>query len=228
MRKNTRTIRGGAVQADWPSRIRAYMQTNLDTEVVKMTLARKPIESSHMKLLNAISLGKLSKNMDKMSYDELFHLSFELELSNGDFVRAEKNHVLQVFKYNQNRSDSAHVTGAGLRDFISRFADKASKTDYKIITARKEVSFNKPLLFNDFLENGRKLVGSAQFFSYSALTNNCQSFVSSVLKGNDLYTEENRKFVVQSAKSLVVGFEFVEKILQGITDAGAFIDRLIH
>ena len=123
MRKNTRTIRGGNLASDYPSRIKDYMQSNVDTEIVKMTLARKPVESSHLKLLNAISLGKLQKNMDKMAYDELFHLSFELELSNGDFIRAEKNHVVQIFKYNENRSDSSHVTGNGLREFISRFAD---------------------------------------------------------------------------------------------------------
>ena len=56
---------------------------------------------------------------------------------------------------------------------------------------------NKDLNLNQLLENTQKSIGSAKFFLYDGLKNNCQDFIIAILKANGLLTGQAESFIKQ-------------------------------
>jgi hypothetical protein len=81
--------------------------------------------------------------------------------------------------------------------------------------------------FGTFLENGEK-ISKENFWRYNPVSNNCQIFVTDLLKGNGLLTTELNSFINQDAAGLLKHSPLAEKIASGITDFGHRIDILLH
>jgi len=221
------------VPAKYPTPVKAFIDSHKDWLITRITLARKPVEQGSYKLLNLISLGKLKRNQDALNYDMLYHLSLELELTNGpnkEYIRIELNHVIQLNKLNQ--------LGAGISESFDKVIklakqklqvviQKASETDPKILTYLK-VPIKKPIPFFEFLEKGRKRAGDERFFKYHAIDFNCQAFVNNLLIANGLMTDTIRKFVSQDAQKLLKGSEWFKPVMVGVTDITALLDWFIY
>jgi hypothetical protein len=71
------------------------------------------------------------------------------------------------------------------------------------------------------MENTKKKMGK-KFIPYSAKSNNCQAFILSVLKANQMATPELETFVKQDTNALFEGDEgFLRKFSNTVTDIGA-------
>ena len=85
------------------------------------------------------------------------------------------------------------------------------------------------LSINELIENTRKQMGMTNFSEYNVISNNCQKFVTSILKANDLLTDELDSFINQDVESL---FKYLPKgtvkVINTITSTAARFNRLFE
>ena len=99
---------------------------------------------------------------------------------------------------------------------------KTSRNDKH--TERQEIQ-NIPsgLTLNNLLENTKQKMGKKKFFTYNAVSNNCQDFLLAFLQSNNLGNEPNYTFIKQDTKSLFDGLPVLKKLAKGTTDFGAAV-----
>lgn len=92
------------------------------------------------------------------------------------------------------------------------------------------VKLNNPdLTISELLERTRLFMGNAKFSNYNALHNNCQDFVSAILRSNNLLTDSLYEFIKQDAASVFRSMPFfTERVARFFTDAGAVANRLLQ
>ena len=78
---------------------------------------------------------------------------------------------------------------------------------------------------NVMLENTKKKIGD-KFFTYKAVDNNCQFFISSILESNGLMTNELQNFILQDTRKLFENNPKFRKFVNSITDIGAIGNNL--
>ena len=136
-----------------------------DEKITGLTLRRNPVSSLITGAMNAVSFGSFSKKMSRLPYDRLFHLSLEVDTAKGSFIFEKIERV------------------------------NATKTISKPQGLEELKVQNIPSLsVSELIDNTQKKMGE-KFLPYSASTNNCQSFILNVLRGNNLYTPEYESFV---------------------------------
>ena len=69
------------------------------------------------------------------------------------------------------------------------------------------------------LNNAKQIMGD-KFYYYSAFHNNCQDFVSALLKGSGLQRPDLEAFIKQPIEQLVQNIPITDRIARGITDLG--------
>ena len=67
-------------------------------------------------------------------------------------------------------------------------------------------------------------MGKDNFYKYSAYNNNCQTFISNILKANNLLTYELNNFIVQNTQQLFNNLSNLRKITNTLTDIGGRFD----
>jgi hypothetical protein len=155
-----------------PPKVREILEKIGNERIRSIKLVRKPIQSWVRKILNLLSFGKLQSILNKLKYDELFHLGMILNTSKGDFL-LDKREVI-------------HLEPVGGEDY---------KSDPNGAQFR-DVDMGNPLTINQLLENTQKFMGN-KYGDYDASNNNCQVFIYSVLKANGLGTQETYQWVMQ-------------------------------
>lgn len=166
-------------------------------------MARTPLNKVLTGAINALSFGKFDELVRKYGgFDKLFHVAIILNLDSGHKIIVEKNEVINIAPYKGS----------------------PSKTEFHNITLPRET-------LNDFIEKGRKYMGDDKWFSYNALNNNCQVFLSSLLTANNSYTEASKKFLFQDFSKVEAElqkgkFSYVPKVMNGITNLGSIVSRL--
>ena len=104
------------------------------------------------------------------NFDELFHLYCELVLENGKTILVEKNERINIMKTSRNEKN----------------------------TEQQEISNIPPnITLNTLLGNTKNKMGDEKFFTYNAVSNNCQDFLLAFLQSNNLGNNENYTFVKQ-------------------------------
>jgi len=83
---------------------------------------------------------------------------------------------------------------------------------------------DKSLTLNEMMANTEKLMGG-DFLPYDAENNNCQKFVSSMLRANGLMTPEYEAFVTQDVSKLIP--RKTKGLVDKVTDLGARIDSVV-
>ena len=78
---------------------------------------------------------------------------------------------------------------------------------------------------NSLLEKTRNYMGN-KFFTYSGSHNNCQFFIDSILKSNQLSNSENNKFIMQDTRHLFEKNERFRKLANSVTDIAAIKSRV--
>jgi hypothetical protein len=89
-----------------------------------------------------------------------------------------------------------------------------------------DVSVNNKITFNELLEKTKALMGDKNFTNYNARNNNCQVFITSILKSNSLLNSENNDFINQDVEQILSAIPVIaEKFVNTATETAAFIDR---
>lgn len=88
---------------------------------------------------------------------------------------------------------------------------------------------NKDLSINELLDKTRLLMGDVNYTDYNINTNNCQSFILSILKANDLLNDKLKNFIYQDADLVLKNVPSIStKIATLLTDAGAIGNVIIE
>jgi len=186
-----RFFTGSKPRDNFPPDVRAMLSKFGDIQVDMMFVCRDPIDSVLAKALDWLSLGTFSSNMRKMKYDEMFHLYLMIRLQNRMWFRLEKNHVISL------RTTTPVIDSDARKKQITGTFTTLNKM------LVKAVAFRGP-----------------DFFKYDSVRANCQDFVLSVLKANNLNFDE--QFILQEAEKVVPSY--LEFFNRKVTDLASAVD----
>ena len=141
-------------------------------------------------LIAALNVVSLGQFAKQNPYDELFHLSLVAQMD-GHFISIEK-----IENINLVLNPKTHPKAES--QVIGNF---------------------QPLTLNELMEGGKRILGD-KFFKYDASNNNCQDFIMALLKGSDLGTSENYKFIKQNTEQIFKGLDKTLALSNTLTDLG--------
>lgn len=167
-----------------------------DSRISEITVARKPLSKATTFALNVASLGEFNKRLQETPHDQLFHLFMVITTGHGRFI-VEKNDVIHIARFSGFPAGSETIA----------------------------VPLTGALSVDTMLARTQARMGD-KFFTYKGLDNNCQYFVSSLLKANHLSTPKILDFVLQDTRHLFENNPRFRKIVNSITDTGAVSSRI--
>jgi hypothetical protein len=192
------------VRADYPPAVREVLNRYGSGQVYDLLIIREPIKSYVDRALNFITLGKWDEAKRELNYDKIFHLSMiaSLALPNGDKVRLkiEKNEVISITPHFTVQQDAETI----------------------------DVPVPCCLTLMEMMTLAQQQQG-ANFFYYDAFTNNCQNFLSNILRANGLLTKEVEGFIQQNAEQLLHRLPAYTKPFAGaITNLAGAWNRFLY
>jgi hypothetical protein len=171
-----------------------------DEQITEIKIARKPLSKAVTFLLNITSLGEFNRQLKKTPHDKLFHLFMVITTSKGGKFVLEKNEAISMSKFTSFTKETETINVSNIKNNLT---------------------------LNILLVNTKNKMNS-DFFDYQGLTNNCQNFISNILKSNGLNTDDLNDFVLQNTKALFNNNPKLRKLLNTITDIGAIGSNIIQ
>ena len=187
-----------------PKTFRNQMDKHKDEPIESIVMYRSPLDRLTTFVANAITAGDFDEIKQKAGMDKLYHTGI---IING--------------KYQIEKLESPSFKNA--KPMLSDSDTETYDIDLK----------GKSITIGDFIEAGAKKMGSADFAGYSALKNNCQYFVKSLLEASGLLTADAKKWVFQDIEKLVEETpSFSKYIMDAVTDTarkvGNAYDALVN
>lgn len=171
-----------------------------DVKITDIEIKRKPIFNWINRVLNFISLGKWEQAKQDAGYDKMFHLSVILTLENGKKLILEKNEKINLSTEFRSR-DEAEYMNAG---------------------------YGEDMTVSELLKKTQQIMGDFKFYQYNAFENNCQDFVTGVLKAAKCASSDVLKFVKQDMASILKSMpDYVGKINQFVTDSAGKVSEIL-
>jgi hypothetical protein len=170
--------------------------------MTQISVVRTPLSGALVKGANMLTGGTLNKAMADQNYDKFYHLCMIIVLSDGYRFKLEKNQSITI---------SSNPTTSVNSDIMS--VPNVASRQLRIDTA---------------IDNCSTAMGG-NFYTYSALSNNCQHFVAYFLKSNGFLTPELRDFIMQNVdqiKSKLPGF--VSPTADTLTDFAGGLSGLFN
>jgi len=162
--------------------------------VVKIIICRVPIKGVIKILLDGITLGQFSKEAKNYNYDDVFHLYAILILDNGKYLLTERNQRVVLELTDRN---------------------KANVKDYMTI--------NSNVKLNRLFDNAVNLDGK-NIWRYDPINHNCQNYITTLLKGSNLFTDNLDVFINQETKNLLP--KTSKYIARATTDLASIAENL--
>ena len=156
-----------------PKQVKDMLEKYGKSTVKEIIVCREPIKGIYKVLLEGITLGQFSREAKNYNYDDVFHLFAVLVLDNGKYLLTERNQ--RVVLTETTRS-------------------KANVKDFRVINAN--VNLNK------LFEDAEKLDGKS-LWRYDPIEHNCQNFITTLLRGSNLFTHDLDVFVNQETSKLL-------------------------
>jgi hypothetical protein len=138
----------------------------------------------------------IAKIVSSLPYDKLYHLFLKIELQTGQQIVLEKNEQINM-------------------DIFRGF---------KQGTEVKEITAPTSHLTIDIMLNKTKEAMGNNFFTYQAGNNNCQTFIYTILKVNNLLTPDNEIFILQRKTAEIFKNETLRKFTNTLTDVAGRLD----
>lgn len=169
-----------------------------DKNITALDVRREPVAKMVQKVINFVTGGALDSAKKDLGYDDVFHLYLVMTID-GKQILIEKNEKINI-------SDSFN-----------------KNSNYE----SSPVSMDGPIVFDTFLNTAREKMGDHDFFQYSAKNQNCQMFITGLLKSNGLGSAENFAFINQDTQALFERLPgWAEAASQGLTDLGGKLSSL--
>ena len=145
-----------------------------DYKILQIKICRLPIsESSRRKISLLGGVPPYEQLKKEFKFDDLYHTFFEMKL--------ERNHAVVDIIYEKNEFP-----------MISNVDKERAKSKCRIIELPNSV-----ITFGKFVDKGYDKMGIEDFFTYNAITNNCNLFMINQLEANHLGTTQDYNFLKQ-------------------------------
>jgi hypothetical protein len=179
-----------------PNNVKATLKKYGDQQITGLTLGRTPVPKYITEALNVVSFGEWKKKFADKPYDTLYHLFLYIKTSGGSFG-IEKNERINTFASIPPNSQTAEVNG-----------------NFGGLTP------------NILLEKTQQLLGESAFKNYDPYNNNCQHFITAILKANHLGSPADLAFVKQDTESLFENSPQTATFAKTLTDLGARVSKI--
>jgi hypothetical protein len=165
-------------------------------KIKELVATREKIQQALKLAMNLVSSGNFGTATQKLGYDDLFHIRLFARMEDGKLLLIEKNEVIYIKPTDKIKGEPLPIK-------------------------YKEGS----LTLQQLMDAGQKQLGEG-FFLYDAFTNNCASFVVGILKGNNLWSADDTKFLAQDVSSLKAQLPKTSAVSNFVTSLGAIVSRI--
>ena len=179
-----------------PLSVRRVLKNKGNLNIKKMVVYRHPVSNGVQLLMNIGSLGKIKQKARELGYDDIYHLYAIMELSDGSIYRFEKTSVAVLQPVSSYSKDNSEDVELG------------------------NVSLN------EFWTRGENRMGEEKFYAYHATDNNCQDWMSNILRANSMMTSDLNKFINQDVYALMKNQGLLSKISEVATDLGGLAESV--
>ena len=166
-----------------------------DLTVREIIVGRTKVQKVVQVLLNAMTLGNFNREKQKYGYDDIYHLYAVLVLDNGKKLITERNQRIVLTEDTNNR------------DNVS-----------------EKISISTNIKLNQLFQNAINADGD-KIWRYDSLSNNCQNFITSLLRNSGYLTAEADTFINQKVDNLLD--PTTQNIAQKTTDMASIFENLI-
>lgn len=177
--------------------VRKYIREYQGRLITELVVCRVPINEGLVKLLKLASNGSLEEARKRLGYDQLYHLSLNMEFDKGSPLKIEKNETVKLYP-------------------------GARKGDCRVVDLK-----GKRLTINDIILGVQRIQGN-KTYQYNLFNNNCQIFVTDILKAVGLLTEASDRWINQDAVALLKDEpSLLKKLLSFLPSLGNRLDLLL-
>lgn len=217
-------------------KVKAFLEEYGEKEITSITICKTPVEKYIKTTLNILSLGKFNKNLERLHYDNIFHLYIYVTIGNEQFIM-EKNEIVEVTKTKQRRpkencikvpmsytiTKKETIKQHPRQRFTGQlvFGGRTSRT--RLIRE----TINKKIKVKDFFNNAIKHQNN-EFFYYHPRDNNCQVFIETLLLANGLinYGDVRHIFIKQKAYEMFRDTQYVARFGKKLTDLANILNAV--
>jgi hypothetical protein len=182
-----------------PPKMKQFLADHGDEIITKMFVRRQPLSTLLNILLSVLSWGEINRKLYNSAYDELYHLSLYIELSNQTRFIIEKNERINI------------IENPPANDFI------------EIIPVR----LVRQITVNELIENTKQLMGD-KFYPYNPIENNCQVFVTNILRANKLLVPITNQFINQDVNQIFNTSPILKRIMDWVIYMGFVKDVVVQ
>ena len=185
------------VGSQYPPQVKNLLLKHGNHRIVNIKLCKEPVSSNLEFLMKALT-GKNTWEDAKRKYgfDKFYHLFMIVTMEDGSRLHVEKNEIIRMSENPRACPDALDLG-----------------------------SPSQSITVNELLDRTKQTVGDSNFFTYDPFKNNCQSFISYLLKTMGLYNDSASKFVYQDIQGLVSALpSYTNPVAKGLTSVGAFLN----
>ena len=187
---------------DFSNKITNILEKYGDMKIKSIRIGRRPINNLVENALNIISLGKWGENRKKYPYDKLFHLFLILTMEDGVVISFEKNSIVTMTVNDE----------------------RCSMKDVECIELEYPAD---SITLNELVKKPLKIIGKEKYFIYNAFSQNCQIFISEILKTFNLYNKKASDFVYQDITEIVENLPwYIGYVAKLVTDIDATVSKV--
>lgn len=221
-----------------PKGLREFLNKYGEKEITSIIICRTPVEKYVKTALDVLSLGKFSKNIERLSYDTVFHLYIYVVIGNETFIM-EKNEIITITKAKGGRpkEDCKIVPMRETKTEVVRMKRRpAQRFEGQLVFGRENsrtkiirTTTQKRIKVKDFFERAEKLQGKYDFYVYDPMKANCQAFITHLLLGSGLMIKGDVRyaFINQRADELFRDIKYVNKFGKRLTDLANVMEGLV-
>lgn len=199
-----------------PKQVYDMLQKYGGYHVFGVSIHRDPVQKFATDAINLISRGRFEELKNEIGLDNMFHVWMIVYLEDPktlmrEYLSLEKNQVVT----------------------IERVGTRSTSSAGSIVYDQRDVA-DKPLI--DFFDAGimalriyldQTHASTTNPWNYNPIDNNCQTFLTSMLRGNSLLTPEANEFLLQDTGYVVGRLDDVSKgIAQGAVSLAQFWQNL--
>lgn len=185
----------GKLLSNRPKVITDLLRTHGDKVITSVVVMRKPIvEAVAWILKKTMSFGEA---VDKLGYDNVFHLFANFYLNDGSVVAIQKNARIDVAMGGEKPT-----------------AD----------TEELKIPVSSGMSLNQLFDEAEQKYGGSRLYFYDARSTNCQRFIADMLTTLGAMTPDASNFILQDAAALLTKNE--GKFAKAITNIAGVFDYI--
>jgi len=185
------------VNSQYPPQVRNILLKHGTHKITDIKLCKEVVSQNTEFLMKALA-GKNTweEAKRKNGFDKFYHLFMIVTMEDGSKLHIEKNEIMRVSE-NPRACPEALDLGAP----------------------------TQAITVGEMFERTKQRIGNKDFFTYDPFYNNCQNFITQLLKTIGLSNQRSSSFVFQDIQGLREDLPGYTKYLaKGLTDIGAFVN----